>query len=312
MGARGRCLVVCVGLAAVSCGGSSSSTSTLDAAAFAQRYCALFAPCCTDVGVTQGNGCRTLISRQTSLVGKVGVLGEQCLTELNAKFEGFGYCNFFESSTPSCDGVLGQSSIPPSGSVPPGGDCTQDSFSCAPSARGHVSCTFDLSTTEFVLRCQEEIPGGAAGNGPCVGTVTEDGALTSSGTIFVASGYTCAVADGVYCDSTANVCAPVRQPGEACSAVDPAACPTNFCVNDICTARAALGAPCTSDEICSPTDCRLCVQNAYCDTSATCARGKPPGAACQGLSHECEAGDCQNGVCTPPWTASSLGYLCDP
>ena len=100
-----------------------------------------------------------------------------------------------------------------------------------------------------------------------------DGGLLSSGSTFVASGYTCAVADGIYCDTTANACAAVRKPGERCSSVDPAACPTGFCVDDICTARSGLGESCAITQV--------CVDSAYCD--GVCAKRKPPGAACHGF-----------------------------
>jgi len=295
-------VAIIAGVAAAGCGGSSStSTPALDVATFAERYCALFAPCCTDVGVTQGGMCTMTIGNNARLVGKVSALGETCLAELKAKFDGFGFCNFGLSATPSCDSVLGWSSTLPGGTLPPGGDCTNDHFACAPSTRGAVGCTFDLSTSDFVLRCQEQIPGGAAGDGPCVGSIPADGGLLSSGSTFVASGYTCAIADGVYCDSTANACAAVRKPGEPCSSVDPAACPTGFCVDDICTARSGLGESCAITQV--------CVDSAYCD--GVCAKRKPPGAACHGLSNECAVGQCTDAVCVPPWTASALGFLCE-
>ena len=53
---------------------SSTSTPALDVATFAERYCALFAPCCTDVGVTQGGMCAMTIGNNARLVGKVGAL----------------------------------------------------------------------------------------------------------------------------------------------------------------------------------------------------------------------------------------------
>jgi hypothetical protein len=302
MGARGRLRrAVVIGVAAAGCGGSSPSTSnSLDAATFAERYCALFAPCCTDAGVTQGASCKMIVGNTARLAGHVGELGETCLTELKAKFDGFGFCNYSLSSTPSCDKVLGQVA-PATGLVPVGGDCSADLFSCAPSTRGDVSCTFDTGVSPFALRCQEEIPGGKAGDGPCVGTVPAQGGLASSSTQFVPSGYTCAVADGVYCDSTANQCAALIQPGQPCSDADVLACATNYCLNNICTARAAIGDSCTG--------LALCVDGATCDTTGVCAAKKHPGAACAS-SDECLIGDCTNAICMPPWDASSLGYLC--
>lgn len=295
--------MVVIGTVAAGCGGSStSSTTPLDAATFAARYCALVAPCCTDVGVTQGAGCTTTIGNTARLVGRVAALGETCLAELKAKFDGFGFCNFSLSATPSCDRVLGQGALPPTGSLPPGGDCTADHLACAPSTRGDVYCTFDTSTTDFVLRCQEALPGGGAGDGPCVGTVPADGGLIGSGSRFVASGYACALADGVYCDSTANACAPVRQPGEPCSDVDVVACVSNFCVDNVCTPRTAVGGSCTN--------LATCVDGAYCDSTGVCAKKKVPAAACTSFD-ECAIGQCTNGVCTPPWDAGALGFLCD-
>src|SRR5262245_7381979 len=91
---------------AAGCGGSTTPHGALDAATFAERYCALYAPCCTDVGAQQGSMCRSLIGSQASLVGKVAAKGEICLEELQARFDGFGFCNFQESIVIACDEVL--------------------------------------------------------------------------------------------------------------------------------------------------------------------------------------------------------------
>ena len=199
-------------------------------------------------------------------------LGETCLAEVKAKFDGFGFCNFSLSATPSCDRVLGQSA-PPTGSLPPGGDCTADHFACAASARGDGSIA--RSTRPRLTSCcvaRKRLPGGGAGDGPCVGTVPADGGLIGSGNRFVASGYACAVADGVYCDSTANACAPLRQPGEPCSDADVAGCVVELLRRQ----RLYRAQPPSATRV---RTSRACVDGAYCDSTGVCAKKKGPAAA---------------------------------
>jgi hypothetical protein len=142
--------------------------------------------------------CRSVVGNTARLVGKTRALGDECLAELQAVFDASGYCDFARSGTPSCNQVLGQVSAPVThGSVPVGEICDFDS-DCAAGTNGETSCTFDLSTTDFTRRCQEQIPGGKAGSTPCVGTSIMGG-LASGGTTFVASGVTCDYADGI-CD----------------------------------------------------------------------------------------------------------------
>jgi hypothetical protein len=289
-----------VAVAIAGCSGSSSKTGPLDPATFTDRYCALFAPCCTDAGVTQGAACRRVVGNTASLVGRTGELGEACLAELKAKFDGYGYCNFAYSSTPSCDRVLGQVGSIASGTIPPGGDCSGGITACAPSARGYITCTFDFDTTPAVPRCQESIPG-ALGDGPCILTLLPEGVGAFNGA-FQASGFSCATADGLYCDSASDTCVPLHQPGEPCSDVDILACATNFCADNICTARGALGGSCVAG---------ACVDGAFCGAAGTCEPMKAFGAACTS-ANSCVLNNCTAGICAPPWSASALGYLCEP
>jgi len=291
-----------IAAAVAGCGGSSSPTTTpLDVATFVQRYCALFAPCCTDVGVTQGSGCETVVGNNARLVGRVGQYGETCLTELKAKFDGYGYCNFWFSAVASCDKVLGQVGNVPGGNVQPGGECTSTT-DCAPSTRGDVQCVFaDPPGTSLVMRCQEMIKG-AAGDGPCLLTEEAEGGGFLNGD-FLASGYSCAISAGLYCDPGTDTCVAARPAGESCDSALPYACASNYCSNGVCGAIVPIGAGCMD---------AACAAGAYCafTPSPICTAKVPFGGTCDSPA-ACFIGSCDNAVCKPPWDAGSLGFLCD-
>jgi len=267
-----------------------------DPAVFAAMYCDLFAPCCNDLGVPPGgDGCRSIIGNTASLVGKTAELGAACIADLEAVFARAGYCNYYLSGVASCNAVLGQGHPVASATAPPGGAC-QDASGCAPSVRGQTSCNFDATVSPAVLRCQELIRG-ARGDSPCAGTVIDDqGNYSAPG--FIASGYLCAMSDGLYCSAATGACEPLRQPGASC-ADNLFAC--DFCdAAGTCAARAALGGACMVGG---------CVAGAFCDSTSKCALKLPMGAPCD-LPPDCLSGNCPQTTCQPAWSASQLGFLC--
>jgi hypothetical protein len=155
---------------------------------------------------------------------------------------------------------------------PLGGKCLL-AADCASSAGENVIC----SSGSCLLERR-----GAAGDGPCY----------VSG-MRVNETARCNAKDGLYCDRSANVCAPRVGPGELCPY--PGACDdTALCVGGICQRLPDLGEPCLNGV---PGAGGYCRAGTVCDrTALTCGPGLDAGAACRSTG-ECAHGLCDNGVC---------------
>jgi hypothetical protein len=122
--------------------------------------------------------------------------------------------------------------------------------------------------------------------------------------------------------------------GGDCSTSSSGCVDGTFCKAGVCSAYIPIGAACASGDVCAsgstcssagtclalPAEGQSCAppQQGVCDSlddycdpvTITCAKHKPPGAACAATSgDECvNYAPCQNGVCTPRPT---LGQVCD-
>ena len=147
-----------------------------------------------------------------------------------------------------------------SGTVPVGGTCNDavTGSECAPSSDGQTGCAFGEGGTQI---CQVQVLG-AMGD-TCDGDSEADGSISRGVSNDVAPKN-----KGVYCDRSKAL----------------------HCEGGACTAVAAIGKPCTTDN--------GCVVGAYCDLfgqgsqAATnkCVAQKPGGAACSHTT-ECQSRD---------------------
>jgi hypothetical protein len=288
-------LVVCLALAsAQACGGKSDSEK------FAESYCAEVAKCCGLASLpTDGKACRELFV----LAGMGGSYNSQagnaCLAEVKSQASAGTFCTSLDSSAASaCDSVYGSSS----GSKKPGETCDFDS-DCATSSDGKVVCASVYVNSNFISKCQVQVPG-KAGDTPCVGT--QDGNVfrsysDSNATDVASRGYVCNLADGIQC--RLGTCAALVAAGGTCGlssdCVRSAFC--NFST-DLCATRVAAGGTCTG------SDSSECVDGYYCTSSSKqCTAKVANGGSCT-TSSMCQSDYCLNSVCADD--NSGLSLIC--
>lgn len=303
-------LVVVVPLVAVcvaACSSSSSSGNSSSASGFGQEFCQLLEPCCADAGLSaNGTVCQAFVSEATSMGTYNATAGQACISALQAASKSSTFCTDFGGNLPQCSDVFG----PAGGGAGPGKPCNTDS-DCAKAPGGSAIC---YSVTNFVdggttsTSTCVQTQKGMAGQSPCVGTIqgnTTYFALNSG--MLPGMGYTCDVADGVYCDSTTQKCTALVATGQTCTGNQE--CVANdYCAfggtpGTTCQPRIAVGAMCTN------SGSNPCVANASCDpTTGTCKAQLASGSPCS-TSQQCQSGNCNNGKCSGT-SNLGLGLLC--
>jgi len=288
-------LATAAGLASgLGCGGGSGGAAT-SSSSFGVDYCNLIEPCCAQAGLsTTGSLCRALAGSAASEGSYDAAQGQACITGMQAESSSPSFCTTLGNDIPACSMVFTTSG----GSVPPGGNCSQDS-DCAKGGGGGATCFFsfafnDGGSSQTQTCVQTSV--GAAGDGPCVGVVQSTGTLynwTGSGPVPL-QGFTCAVADGLTCDDTTQKCIALATVGQACSS-DSDCIPSAYCAfgsgQAQCAMRLADGASCSS----AGTGC---LSTSFCDPgSMTCKPLLPNGTACTD-SQACASQDCANMVCS--------------
>ncbi len=291
------------------CSSSSGSGSASSASGFGQEFCQLLAPCCADAGLsTNGTVCQAFVGEAMSMGTYDASAGQACISALQGASKSSTFCTDFGGNLPQCNDVFG----PAGGGAGPGKPCNTSS-DCAKASGGSAVC---YSVTNFVdggtnsTSTCVQTQAGKAGQSPCVGTVQGDTttfALTPGPPPEM--GYTCDVADGVYCDSNTQKCIALVATNQACTGT--AQCVTSdYCgfvsgsTRQTCQPRAPIGASCPFSSTGNP-----CVANAYCDTNTnTCQQQIGNGASCS-TSQQCASGNCNNGKCSGT-TNLALGLLC--
>jgi hypothetical protein len=166
-------------------------------------------------------------------------------------------------------------------------------FTCAPKLGAGAPCPY-AAACKTGLICDLS-DGGVCTTPRALGAACDDSSQCASG----------------YCDSFSLVCGAKHDLGGLC--VTPADCASGACGLGYKCVAGALGAPCKSDEWCSPTH--------FCDwATGTCAEKLANGMDC-GWGEECKSGICSSGVCAdasqagddcdPPYTPCSPAYYCD-
>jgi hypothetical protein len=291
------------------CSSSSGSGSASSASAFGQQFCQLLEPCCADAGLsTSGTLCEAFVSDATSKGTYNQSAGEACISALQGASKTSTFCTDFGGNLPQCNDVFGTMAS----GAGPGKPCNTAS-DCAKATGGSALC---YSVTNFVdggtntTSTCVQTQAGKSGQSPCVGTVQGDVttfALTAGPT--PGMGYTCDVADGVYCDSTTQQCTALVATNQTCTGTEQ--CVTSdYCgfasgaMGQTCQPRASVGSMCPF----SGTG-NTCVANAYCDSNTnTCRAQIANGAACS-TSQQCASGNCNNGKCSGT-NNLALGLLC--
>ena len=244
----------------LACGGATDDDDDdfLDEAKFRERFptqvCAQLASCCNGVGAPIDDAaCQAEASEVAEEMREEGVSydGAAAAACLKAFSDALSRCALpGEGTSDICDSIY-------VGTIPEGGAC-QSSDQCA----GDAACEPN-ATGALVCVTYQSAPRGVAGEG-CYGTCEGDPSAPCAVPALPpgseTGGKLCYVSDGLHCDFTTFVCAPVPAVGEPC--------PDYYC-----------GA------------------GAYCDElTGTCRQAVPNGAACE-LSSQCRIRQCNDGVC---------------
>jgi hypothetical protein len=210
------------------------------AAEFASAYCALLAPCCSDLA-----RCREAVEAMSPYRS---TLAPACLETLRLVAGAPDFCSAgFAGIVPACQMVFAAKVA----SERLGQPCTSTA-DCLLSPQGPVRCAGENGAGH----CQVLLPGDE-GFGPCVATVggpvTVPAGEQASTSMF---GYLCNVGRRLWCDEVTGKCQRAKEPGAACTSFGECG-PTAYCddATGKCTARKMLGAACAVDEECPSTVC---------------------------------------------------------
>ncbi|MFO0672519.1 MAG: hypothetical protein U0235_23400 [Polyangiaceae bacterium] len=287
-------VIVAVALAACSDGGAGTigggTASTSDA--FADQFCALYKPCCSQAGLrTDGAVCKAFVGVAAAQGSYDPAAGNKCLGELRAASGSADFCGASSSKVaPTCQTVYGSKGSSSSGTKAPGDACSSSS-DCASSPEGEVTCRYSTSDKQF---CQVQIDG-KEGDSPCIGT--KDGIVTSYTTSSSGGapppprGYVCDRAKDLACDGAGSKCAALGT--EAHRAARPPDRPTPVSRRSTATSapRSAPGRGAEGDDSKSSV---VCGKLARCDTATKkCVALDPDGTPCTSSS-TCQARICTN------------------
>jgi hypothetical protein len=280
----------------VACSSSSKGAGggAMTESEYASQFCDLIEPCCAQAGLsTSGTLCIAFASASAGAGTFDAASAETCISGLQAESGTAALCMNLGSDIPACSQVFTTAG----GTTPPGGTCTEDT-DCAKASGGSATCFDQLTLVDGGSvqseTCIQTTPG-AAGEGPCIGTLLSSGASYDWGGTGAppTMAYTCANASNLTCDVSTQKCVAIGDTGAMCSA-DPDCVDSDYCDFDttpsVCAARFADGASCASDA-------SACLVTSYCDSSSTtCKPLLPAGTACSG-SQQCSSGECVNGSC---------------
>lgn len=278
-----------VGAGTVACdNGSNVATANAGATAteFAASYCKIIEPCCADAGLsTSGNSCINQVGGPSPQYNSQynPAAGQDCLSATLAASKNSAFCSDYVGllSLPQCYHVFGGEA------VAPGESCTS-SLDCALAAGGSAVCVMQPSGGSMGTCVQTQT--GAAGQGPCVATTVRGVPWSYQwGGRPPATGYTCDVADDLSCNPTTHTCTALAATGQPCLS-DQDCVTSDYCASGACQPRVAVGAPCGKNS-------SKCVDTAYCDFGSwVCQPLLPNGSACTDLT-TCQSSNCDNGKC---------------
>lgn len=254
------------GAAVVGC-----SSDDDDSSGFADRICAVYAPCCAKAGLAgPQSSCRMMYG---SVHPTDQALADQCLSDMEAQAQDPKFCDFELDEPESCQKAFPDGS---GGTKQPGETCSEDE-DCAGDAHCDGFGSEPGKCAVFVV-----VPEGAA----CIGEKKGSG-KSWSGDPQNDQITLCNYNDGLVCNT--GKCAKRAAVGGSCSnasdCVDEA-----YCKSGACVARQTAGSACSGfgDE---------CTLDTYCvDSSKTCEPRRPDGETCT-EGDQCLSDYCSKGVC---------------
>jgi Dickkopf N-terminal cysteine-rich region len=282
-----------LGVFAAGCSSDSDERSSLSREDFISSVCEEYAPCCAAAEVpTDGAPCREFYESSLPQAGFDGAAASACLDAYRTFSD---KCSGFLPPT-ACDAVFASAG----GTKQPGEDC-ESASDCALPKEGHASCVNDYGVDgSAVQKCQVR-RAGVAGSSPCLAT-SYDRLWILEGD-YVATGYFCDAASGIFCDGGSLACRPFFKEGEGCSPNAIGCDSSTYCdiADSKCHPRNATGEAC---------DDRSCVAGNFCNDSRKCAPALAAGARCT-TGIECLSGLCLNGECdVDPFADANRDLLC--
>lgn len=261
----------------VSGSGGGSGGSGMTASEFGDRFCALFTPCCAEVGIqTDRQGCHALFG---TLPPQDSDAAEACLATYEARAKEADWCQSFASmEAPESCAVAYPSSSDPNETVGTNaiGQACEFSDDCAPSNNGDVSCSYVGDAKLCQLRTH------AAEGQPCSAS-TDNGSTYFTGNVEETEISVCDRQDGVYCDE--GTCRKIGSLSEACNS-DLGCVDGTYCDGTVCSAKVGAGSSCAPSS-------SACDDTSYCDfDSQKCLDKVPAGGACS------DWGQCETGYCS--------------
>ncbi len=303
----GGLLLACSG-GGGSTGGGGGGGGT--ASGFVDEYCKYIGQCCGQSGYpSDGATCRALAGSSAAQRQYNAAKGEECLAAIRSQAASNPNFCTAGNSVPACSQVYTSA-----GGAAPGATCESDN-DCAPSSEGEVDCVSTFTNGATTRTCQVRVRGkeGDACTGTKDGnTLVSVGSSDRDGGAPSKAAY-CDTADGIYCNTSKDVCMRIADVGGACG---DAGFDTNACVKNAycdskqktCVARLAAGADCADFSLRS-----ACVADHYCDdTTKKCTASLADDAPCQ-KSEQCKSRSCTNNKCRESGLSQlGLTLICGP
>jgi hypothetical protein len=299
------------------CGGKVSGPSTAApialadyCEAFATARCALYVPCCTQLGYAlDTTSCHaTALTACKGEVASALAAGEvfdpssagACLAGLDALASG---CAYVDLSTPAATRELAVCNSTWRGTRPLGASCDTGAECIKPTDGSGVVCDRSTPTPSGVCTlhplgkvgeaCGDNLGlqnQGCEAGLACVYLPTSFDTCVRLGDVGDACVASVACKDGLRCDVATHACARAGEAGAACVASDDRSCNSaSYCdaTASVCRPRHPLGASCAASG-----DYAACDAGTYCDgNTLTCVALKPLGASCS-LGLECTSRHC--------------------
>ncbi|MEZ4370796.1 MAG: hypothetical protein R3B07_08220 [Polyangiaceae bacterium] len=283
---------------------SSGGSGGVSGEEFAARYCALFQPCCAEVGiVTDQTACKTLFGYSAS---NNAAAAEDCLKQYEEAAKSPDWCQTFstlprpascEQAYPQGNGGGGGGNT---GTKPPGAECNT-SAECAVPKGGDANCSYDFDLSQDFCTQYHF----AAEGEECFGTKAENYTETSNVMSGVYEVPICNTGDGLYCDYTTSKCAKQSGLGGDCSSSLGCNADDLYC-STTCKTKVPPGQSCADSS-------SACDDAGYCDSfgTDTCIARRPNGEACDS-NEQCESLYCDYDVCdtNPGLGGLSLLFFC--
>ena len=293
--------------------GAVDMPGVLDEATYATEVCDLYIPCCSAAGKPAPTAaCATALEGMKIPNGVFNPTNAAtCLAAERAAVAQGTFCTFRDdmsdagaAETTAVNLACSNVYEVPGGATASLGDACSTSFDCIPSsvAGGQTECNLTiLADGGAIDTCQQVLPG-KPGSTPCI----DDTGNSGSSPHPPLTVYSCAQADGLFCNDGTSACVKTKSTGAACD--DSSQCVVgDYCDIDsgLCAARLATGKDCTDGQTCIASD--YCAASTS-GTTSSCAVLLPDGSA-SSSGAACASGTITNGMCVSS-SSVTLNQLC--